>query len=98
MNFEQEIPKYRKKTESNTSKSKSKTNHKHEYKECLFVNNKRPYFGSYCKICGKVLNWISPCVKVDGFMRMMTPEEIYKEYGELEKIEVQDLWSKYIPI
>ncbi len=35
MLIEQEIPKYRKSTDSNISKSNRKSKHKHQYEECL---------------------------------------------------------------
>ncbi len=59
---ENEIPKYIKQKESNTSKSNRKSKHKHQYEECLiqypiifagktFINTK--LYG-YCSICGKI--------------------------------------------
>ena len=59
---ENEIPKYLKQTESNTSKSNRKSKHKHQYEECLIqypiafagrthINTK--LYG-YCSICGKL--------------------------------------------
>lgn len=59
---EQEIPKYKKSTESNISKSNRKSKHKHQYKECLiqypisFAGKDRiqTHLCSYCTICGKV--------------------------------------------
>ena len=59
---ENEIPKYLKQTESNTSKSNRKSKHKHQYEECLiqypiafagrtFISTK--LYG-YCSICGKI--------------------------------------------
>ena len=94
-----DIPKYKKKTKSNTSKSKEKSKHKHEYKDCLFMNKGKAYMGTYCTICGKIYNWCLPVFTVEeaGCRRMMTDEEIFEEYKHLEKIEVQDLWAKYIP-
>lgn len=58
---EQEIPKYKKSTESNISKSNRKAKHKHQYKECLiqypisFAGKYRiqTHLCSYCTICGK---------------------------------------------
>lgn len=59
---EQEIPKYKKSTESNISKSNRKSKHKHQYKECLiqypisFAGKDRiqTHLCSYCIICGKI--------------------------------------------
>lgn len=62
MEFEQEIPKYRKNTGSDISKISKKSKHKHNYKECL-LRYESNYFGknhihttlsSYCSICGKI--------------------------------------------
>ena len=98
-NYDDE-PKYKKKTKSNTSKSKEKSKHKHEYKDCLFINKGSAYLGTYCTICGKIYNWCLPVFTVEeaGHRRMMTNEEVLEEYKHLEKIEVQDLWAKYVPI
>lgn len=59
---EQEIPKYKKSTEGNISKSNRKAKHKHQYKECLiqypisFAGKDRiqTHLCSYCIICGKI--------------------------------------------
>lgn len=59
---ENDIPKYLKQIESNTSKSNHKSKHKHQYEECLiqypitfagrtFISTK--LYG-YCSICGKI--------------------------------------------
>lgn len=61
-NMEDEIPKYKKATQSNISKSKKKSHHKHEYAECLLQydfsyrdrNILMTSLASYCKICGKI--------------------------------------------
>lgn len=66
MLIEQEIPKYRKSTDSNISRSNRKSKHKHQYEECLlqynfayndYTNNRTntsTHLGSYCIICGKI--------------------------------------------
>ena len=59
---ENEIPKYLKQTENNTSKSNRKSKHKHQYKECLIqypiafagrTHISTKLYG-YCSICGKI--------------------------------------------
>ena len=59
---ENEIPKYLKQTESNTSKSNRKSRHKHQYEECL-IQYPIAFAGrthistkltGYCTICGKI--------------------------------------------
>lgn len=62
MLIEQEIPKYRKSTDSNISKSNRKSKHKHQYEECLIQydfpyndrTNTTTRLSSYCTICGKI--------------------------------------------
>ena len=60
-----EIPKYKKPTESNISKSNRKAKHKHHHEECLIQYNMKiglinkpiiliTSLGSYCTICGKI--------------------------------------------
>ncbi|MDD6293045.1 MAG: hypothetical protein PUA71_04305 [Eubacteriales bacterium] len=60
-----EIPKYKKPTKSNISKSNRKAKHKHHYEECLIQYNMKiglinkpsiliTSLGSYCTICGKI--------------------------------------------
>ena len=62
-----EIPKYKKPTKSNISKSNRKAKHKHHYEECLIQYNMKiglinkpsiliTSLGSYCTICGKIGN------------------------------------------
>lgn len=62
--IQDEIPKYLKQKESNTSKSNRKSKHKHQYKECLIQypvifagkNYTKTGLYSYCAICGKIGN------------------------------------------
>ena len=54
MKLENNISKHKKKKESSVSKSSVKSKHKHEYVECLFINNETPHRGTCCKICGKI--------------------------------------------
>jgi hypothetical protein len=59
---ELEIPKYKKNTKSNVSKSNQKSKHKHLYVPCKFSTytgwawRKEPLieYGTYCTICGKI--------------------------------------------
>lgn len=60
--YETEIPKYHKSTESDISKSNRKSKHKYHYEECL-IQNKSIFAGktrlntglyTYCTICGKI--------------------------------------------
>ena len=102
--IETEIPKYKKKTQSNKSKSYDKSTHKHTYKKCLFRESKlnKLYEGSYCPECGKIGNMIRPTEKIEGkrCYRMLTEEEILsrKQYNKLEIIEIDSIFDKYVSI
>ena len=60
--YKNDIPKYKKKMGSNTSKSNRKSKHKHHYEECLIQYNFKyineniliTSLHSYCTICGKI--------------------------------------------
>ena len=100
--FENDTLKYIKRKKSSTSKSSAKSKHKHEYVDCLFIERGRntPYLGSYCKICGKIGETGLPTSEKmpNGFYRMLTAEEIFEEYSDLELIKIDSIWQKYIPI
>lgn len=98
--IENEIPKYRKKKLSSTSKSSIKSKHKHEYVECLLIHNNYPHRGTYCKICGKIgdLHFFEAEKREDGLYRQLDYDEVYEKYNNLEKIEVEDIFQRYIPI
>lgn len=58
---------YRKKSKRRPPK---KANHKHENADCVFFENghhyKHLFIGSYCPVCGKIMNWLTP---LDGKWR-----------------------------
>ena len=94
-----EIPKYKKKTKSSISKSGTKSKHKHEYKECLFVKEGRPYRGTYCTICGKIYDIGFLEKKIDnGMCRLLDDDEIFEKYKHLEQIEIEDIFQKFAPV
>lgn len=95
-----EIPKYRKKKHSSISKSNAKSKHKHEYAECLLIHNNRPYRATYCKICGKInsIHFFETKHTDSELLVIMNDDEIFEEYRNLEKIEVEDISQKYMPI
>lgn len=100
---EVEVGKYKKKTKSNISKSKSKSKHKHISRQCLLVDKNRPYLATYCSICGKVQNWQVPVshgeiVGGKKCARQLTSEEVFEKYRELERVKVEDIFIKYIPV
>lgn len=95
-----EIPKYRKKKKSSVSKSSTKSNHKHEYVECLLIYNEHPYWATYCKFCGKMgnLHFFESEKREDGLYRQLNYDEVYEKYKDLEKIDIENIWQKYVPI
>ena len=98
--IDNEIPKHRKKKLSSTSKSSTKSKHKHKYVECLLIHNNHPHRATYCKICGKIgdLYFFDTEPYKDGMCRMLDYDEIFEKYKDLEKIEIEDVWQKYVPI
>ena len=85
--IDNEIPKHRKKKQSSTSKSSTKSKHKHEYKEVLLIHNDRPHWATVYKICGKI-----------GDLHFFDSDEMFEKYKDLEKIAIDDIWQKYVPI
>lgn len=101
-NIDSEISKHLKKKNSSTSKSKEKSKHKHIYKDCLVITEKhRAHKAKYCTICGKLDNHsfsfeTVPCG--NGYVRMLTSDEMLEKYKHLEKIHIKDYFQKYIPV
>ena len=96
----EEIPKYRKK-KSSKSKSESKANHKHQYMDCLLVDdNNRPHKAEYCEIGGKINNiqFFEMVESDNASARLMTGDEIFQKYKNLEQFRVKDVRDKYVPI
>lgn len=97
--LDNEVPKYIKKKESSVSKSKVKSKHKHEYVDCLLVeNNRYPHKATYCKICGKIgdLSFFETEKREDGLYRMLDHDEIFEKYKDLERIQIENIWQKYV--
>ena len=95
-----EIPKYRKKKPSK-SKSASKSDHKHQYDDCLLVDEEnRPHKAEYCIICGKINNVKTfETKRLDGgHFRMLTYDEVFQKYKGLKQFQVKDMWDKYVSI
>lgn len=100
--MDNEIGKYIKKKESNTSKAGKKAKHKHIYKDCILINVGRPYMpnknvflGNYCEICGKVDNWrmvwdVERNGPYEVFSRL-TDEQIKEQYKHLPQFEVDNI-------
>ena len=108
-NYENEqLPKHRKKKESNVSKSKSRSNHKHTYVDCVLINETtRPdgslrrtaHRGQYCTICGKIGKeslWEHERTP-EGYYRVLTCEEVIAKYPKLPRFYAKFL-DKYVTI
>lgn len=102
--MDNEIGKYVKKKESNTSKAGKKSKHKHIYEECIILdtNDKywnygryfpRPLLATYCTICGKIYDWKIPTVKTEYGYTMLNDMEIEEKYSHLPHFEVNDIWK-----
>lgn len=96
-NIENDISKYQKKKKSSTSKSKTKSKHKHGYIDCLVIEENKhellPYKGSYCKICGKIDSAKLETILEDECYRMLTSDEVYEKYQNLEKIYIDGIFK-----
>lgn len=106
IDYKDDIPRHKRKKKSSTSKSKEKSNHKHEYKDCLLVNKEtnQPHKANYCIICGKIgeIKFFDTAPMIDEkygtVYRMLNAKEIFEKYKGLEKIYIDDIWQKYVPI
>lgn len=78
-----DIPKWKKKKPSDTSKSAAKSKHKHQYVNAVIFteDDGKLHPGTVCKICGKVPEiTLFPTVREGIRVRVMAPEEIEKKY------------------
>ena len=98
--MDNEIGKYVKKKESNTSKAGKKSKHKHIYEECIITdtNDKHwcygePLLATYCTICGKIYDWKIPTVKTEYGYTMLNDTEVEEKYSHLPHFEVNDIWK-----
>lgn len=95
---EQEIPKYKKSTESNISKSNRKAKHKHQYKECLiqypisFAGKDRiqTHLCSYCIICGKIGDRVK-----DSIVKDYIKSELHNRRTIYSVMSGTELYEKY---
>ena len=98
--MDNEIGKYVKKKESNTSKANKKSKHKHIYEECIILdtNDKHwcygePLLATYCTICGKIYDWKIPTMETEYGYTMLSGTEIEEKYSHLPHFEVNDIWK-----
>lgn len=96
----EEIGKYKKRKESNVSKSERKSKHKHKYKDCLLIDHNKPHKAKYCKICGKIndVKFFETKRLDNNRYLMLEDEEIFDKYKELEKFYIDSIWDKYVEI
>ena len=98
MEYLDEIPKHRKNTKSNVSKSVKKSKHKHSYKPCRFKVKVdwhwRPEgyiieYGYYCSICGKIGDIVS-------FLNTEKLKEFKTNEQELETFQLDGFRQEFI--
>jgi len=101
---EQEIPKYKKSTESNISKSNCKAKHKHQYKECLIQypisfagkNRIQTHLCSYYTICGKIGEKLK-----DSIVKDYVRSELYSRrilYSVMTGTELYEKYNDKMPV
>ena len=104
-----EVGKYKKKADSNISKSKAKSKHKHIYKSCLITgsfgntNLQHVSIASYCTLCGKMGGNMAPTRDVVEHvsgkrLRMLSKEEILEQNKDLEIFDIGNMFAKYVPL
>ena len=96
--YDEEI-KYKRRKESNVSKSNKKSNHKHVYEDCLLLDEKYKsvHKAQYCKICGKI-NHIkffdfSP-LENEKFLQLLSNDERLEKYKDLKHFKVKDIFNE----
>lgn len=108
--YKNDIPKYKKKMESDTSKSNRKSKHKHHYEECLIqykfsFGNKiciRTEPSSYCTICGKIGDRFKEDksivnTPIGKCYSLIADEELYEKYHDrLPVFFVEDSFANYV--
>lgn len=104
--IEQEIPKYRKSTESDISKSNRKSKHKHQYEECLiqynfkYVNEDIITTGlyTYCTICGKIGDRFKEDKSIVKDYRKTVDTPIGKCYSLITSEELYEKYHSKMPV
>lgn len=99
-----EIPKYRKSTESDISKSNRKAKHKHHYEECLiqhkFSRNESIVTSlySYCTICGKIGDRFRNDKSIVKDYRKLIDTPIGKCYSLITSEELYEKYHDMMPV
>lgn len=99
-----EIPKYRKSTESDISKSNRKAKHKHHYEECLiqhkFLRSESIITSlySYCTICGKIGDRFRNDKSIVKDYRKLIDTPIGKCYSLITSEELYEKYYDMMPV
>ena len=102
--YENEIPKYLKSTESDVSKSNRKSKHKHHYEECLIQhpfsfagkNSFHTSLCSYCTICGKIGDRLK-----DSIVKDYIKSELHNRrtiYSIISGTELYEMYHDKLPV
>ena len=99
MDFESDVPKYRKKS---TRQPPVKSKHKHLYKDCLLkqADESKLHKSEYCTACGKIGNTLFFETKPieNGYRIMISQEELLEKYKDLEIFNINSIWDKYVTL
>lgn len=99
-----EIPKNRKSTESNISKSNRKAKHKHHYEECLIQHKFSrsesiiTSLYSYCIICGKIGDRFRNDKSIVKDYRKLIDTPIGKCYSLITSEELYEKYHDMMPV
>ena len=94
--YDSDIPKYKKKS---STKHIPRSDHKHNYGDCLLVDNEnRPYKAKYCIICGKIkgLEFWQTVKRDDKTYLQLDSNEVFKIFADLPTFKVVSCWDKYV--
>ena len=83
-----------KKSKKNRKKNK-RSNHKHEYIPALYYKKNEVFYGSHCKICGRIQNFCFFFYDVENKIKRFKKQ--YPNYVEVELPEDWNYFSKNIP-
>lgn len=96
MNSDDEIPKYKKKSNKIIRKSK----HKHIYEKCILheLDSDNLYISDYCILCGKISGIKIPTEILENkFSKMLSNKEILEKFKCYPIKTVNDIFkNKYI--
>ena len=88
-----DVPAYRKKKDSSTSKSQNRSDHKHEYESCL-VYFLLPAWGERCKVCGRT-HALSPGKQKSMESLLRLESQGKAAVGLMDYLSVAELKTKY---